>query len=139
MASLPITKTQGGIMHERLKSIKAIAKTLKLRLPFEPDNDNMHDLLDGIVALCDEPVFPHVENPIVKPDGVQWSINPKAIANSNDTTKMTSYLLNDKWLSVGIPKRQPFHEQVFWAANKGATKIKMEHDGEENEILINQL
>lgn len=126
-------------MHERLKAIKAIAKAMKLRLPFEPSNDNMHDLIDAIVGLCDEPVMPFLENPIVKQDGVQWSLDPKTIANSNDTTKMTAYFLKGQWLSVGIPKRQPFHEQVFWAANKGATKVKMSHEGLESEILITQL
>jgi len=137
-------------MHERLKAIKAIAKTLRIRLPFEAANDNMHDLLEGIIALCDEPVLPHVENHTIdwhkslfeskmkQNEGVKWRMDVEHLRGSNETSKMIAYHLNDQWLSIGIPKKQPFHEQVFWAANKGATKIKMRHDGEETEIEIFQ-
>lgn len=160
-------------MHDRLKSIKSIAKAIKLRLPFEPGNDNMHDLLDAIVSLCDEPFEPALtglENAVttitMTTDAPGWfrklaadkmkqkpSVAPgskeykelflgnwnKDDFRSNETTRVKAYLINEMWLVVGIPKRQPFHEQVFWCANKGATKIKMEHDGEESEVLISQI
>lgn len=127
-------------MHDRLKSIKSIAKAIKLRLPFEPGNDNMHDLLDAIVSLCDEPVVLHEK----KSDDVQVAapVNvkpPKPPKASPKATVLKSYMVNDVWHVVGIPKRQPFHEQVLWASNKGADKIKVENDGIESEVLISQI
>ena len=120
-------------MHDRLKSIRAIAKALKLRLPFEPSNDNLHDLIDAIVLLCDEQ-----DTQPKKEGGIQWSMNPEIMNDKTGDSKVTAYLLNGNWHTVGIPKRQPFHEQVLWAANKGAEKIKVLADGQETKVLISQ-
>lgn len=131
-------------MHQRLKSIKSIAKALKLRLPFEPSNDNMHDLIDAIVLLCDEPEC-SVETVTISPDtrtevkmsgGVKWGVEAHVFALQG--SMVTAYLLNGNWYTAGIPKRQPFHEQIEWAANKGATQVKVMADGQETKVSITQ-
>jgi len=119
-------------MHDRIKSIRAIAKALKLRLPFEPSNDNLHDLIDAIVLLCDESGAPKEK----EQGGIKWSVSAE-IMNGQGSI-VTAYLLNGNWYSAGIPKRQPFHEQVAWAANKGATQVKVLADGQETKVSITQ-
>ena len=86
---------------QRFKDIEACAKTIKLRIPFEKQYDNVFDLLDAIIELCK--------------DSVQEELH--------DDYEVVQYLVGDQWLSAGIPKRQPYHEQVQWCIRKGAYKI----------------
>lgn len=86
---------------QRFKDIEACAKAIKLRIPFEKQYDNVFDMLDGIIELCKEPVQDELP----------------------DDYEVVQYLVGDQWLSAGIPKRQPYHEQVQWCMRKGASKI----------------
>lgn len=127
-------------MRDRLKEIKAIAKSMKLRLPFEPSNDNMHDLLDGIIAICEEDEGPESNNTLVViSNGVRTDLvlPQKPMVEIPEGEAVTAYLLNENWQTTGIPKRQPFQEQVQWAINKKATQIKvLLPDGSERKFKL---
>lgn len=88
---------------QRFKDIEACAKTIKLRIPFEKQYDNVFDLLDAIIELCKEPEQEEIP----------------------DIFEITQYLVGDQWLTVGIPKRQPYNEQVQWCIRKNASRIKV--------------
>lgn len=92
---------------QRFKDIEACAKAIKLRIPFEKQYDNVFDMLDGIIELCNEPVQEELP----------------------DTFEVTQYMIGDQWLAAGIPKRQPYTEQVEWCIRKKATKIKFRAKG----------
>ena len=87
---------------QRFKDIEACAKAIKLRIPFEKQYDNVFDMLDAIIELCNEPV---PELP--------------------DDYEVVQYLVGDQWISAGIPKRQPYLEQVQFCLRKKATRIKV--------------
>lgn len=101
---------------QRFKDIEACAKAIKLRIPFERQYDNVFDMLDGIIELCKEP---EPELP--------------------DDYEVLQYLVGDQWLSAGIPKRQPYNEQVQWCIRKKATRLKSRpkgsaDDGKEHDL-----
>lgn len=96
---------------QRFKDIEACAKAIKLRIPFEQQYDNVFDMLDGIIELCNEP------------------------ATDDQNCKVVEYQVGENWLTVGIPIRQPYNEQVQWCIRKGASWIKVvvQRDGAPDE------
>lgn len=95
-----------------LKQIEAAARSLKLKLPFTPECDPAHDLIDRIIELCSAGATadPYLEILEKQYDGVVGA-------------SVLQYQLHERWLSVGIPRHQPFGQQVEWCARKGATLI----------------
>lgn len=95
-----------------LKQIEGLARSLKLKLSFTPEYDPAHDLIDRIIELCgvSAATDPAMEVLEKQYDGVVGA-------------SVLQYQLAERWLSVGIPRHQPFGQQVAWCARKGATLI----------------
>lgn len=100
-------------MKDTLKQIHDAARSLKLKLPFTPECDPAHDLVDRIILLCSE------------------SAQDKALEflrschENVENAQVTRYDSDGKWLSIGIPKHQPFSQQVEWCGRKGAVLIEV--------------
>lgn len=111
-----------------LKQIEAAARSLKLKLPFTPECDPAHDLIDRIIELCGasaatDPAIGFLEK---QHEGLVGA-------------SVTQYELKGRWLSVGLPRHQPFGQQVEWCARKGATLIEVTmviHDSDKQVQLI---
>lgn len=94
-----------------LKQIEAAARSLKLKLPFTPECDPAHDLIDRIIELCSQ------------------SAQDKALEflrarhENVESAYVLQYHVDGKWLAVRIPRHQPFGQQIEWCASKGATLI----------------
>lgn len=106
-------------MSQQLKQIESAARSLKLKLPFTPECDPAHDLIDRIIELCNE------------------SAQDKALEflrarhENVESAYVLQYHVDGKWLAVRIPRHQPFGQQVEWCASKGASLIdvKMQING----------
>lgn len=96
----------------QLKQIESAARALKLKLPFTPECDPAHDLIDRIIELCSQsaPVHPALALLEQKHEGVVGA-------------SVLQYELAGRWLSVGLPRHQPFGQQIEWCARKGATLV----------------
>lgn len=96
---------------QRFKDIQACAKAIKLRIPFEKQYDNVFDMLDGIIELCNEP------------------------AENEENCQVVEYQVGENWMTVGIPIRQPYIEQVEWCMRKKASwvKVVVKRDGAPDE------
>jgi len=102
-------------MSPQLKQIEAAARSLKLKLPFTPECDPAHDLIDRIIVLCSQSAQdtdPALEALCRQHEGVVGA-------------SVTRYQLDDRWLAIGIPRHQPFGQQVGWCDRKGATSIEV--------------
>ena len=99
-------------MSLQLKKIKSIARSLKLKLPFTPECDPAHDLVDRIIELCSEsaPVDQALALLEKKYEGVVGA-------------SVLQYEIDQRWLSVALPRHQPFGQQIEWCARKGATLV----------------
>ena len=108
---------------QRLNDIRACARAIKLRIPFEKQYDNVFDMLDGIVQLCTDALEEEIT---ISPDckTTVTMVDPGLF-------EVTQYMINDQWISVGIPKHQPYVEQVEWCIRKKATRMKFRAKGAE--------
>ena len=96
-----------------LKQIEAAARSLKLKLPFTPECDPAHDLIDRIIELCaGQPSDRAMDLIRSKVDDVE-------------SARVSQYEKSGQWLAVGIPKHQPFLQQVEWCEHKGAAIIEV--------------
>lgn len=98
-------------MSQQLKQIESAARSLKLKLPFTPECDPAHDLIDRIIELCSQ------------------SAQDKALEflrarhENVESAYVLQYQVDGKWLAVRIPRHQPFGQQIEWCASKGASLI----------------
>ena len=96
-----------------LKQIEKAARALKLRLPFSPDCDPAHDLIDRIIDLCSESAQDAaLEFLRARHEGVESAV-------------VAQYLVGESWSAIRIPRHQPFGQQIQWCANKGATLVEV--------------
>ena len=108
---------------QRLNDIRACARSIKLRIPFEKQYDNVFDMLDGIMQLCTDALEEEIT---ISPDCTTTvtMLDPGIF-------EVTQYMLDGQWLSVGIPKHQAYTEQVEWCIRKKATRMKFRAKGTE--------
>lgn len=99
-------------MKNKLKQIEKAARALKLRLPFSPDCDPAHDLIDRIIDLCSE-------SALVDPALALLEQEHKGVVGAS----VLQYEIDQRWLSVALPRHQPFGQQIEWCARKGATLV----------------
>ena len=101
---------------QKFKDIESCAKAIKLRIPFEKQYDNVFDMLDGIIALCQDAMKEEVT---ISPD-----CKTTVTMVVPGLYEVTQYMLDGQWISVGIPKHQSYLEQVQWCIRKKATKMR---------------
>ena len=101
-------------MKDLLKQIESATRSLKLKLPFTPECDPAHDLIDRIIELCGqaEPTDRALEMLRARHEGVESAC-------------ISQYEVSGKWLAVRIPKHQPIGQQIQWCASKGATLMEV--------------
>jgi hypothetical protein len=104
-------------MKTTLIEIKRLAKAIKLRIGFSPETDEEHDLLDAIIFLCDESL------PEASETHPYETAISRLIQGPPLDCKLKYFSKGEYSTSAGIPKHQPFHEQIDWARNKGAVKF----------------
>lgn len=96
-----------------LKQIEGLARSLKLKLAFTPEHDPAHDLIDRIIELCaGQPSDRAMDFLRSKVDDVE-------------SARVSQYEKAGQLLAVGIPKHQPFLQQVEWCERKGADTIEV--------------
>ena len=98
-------------MKSTLKQIEAAAKSLKLKLPFTPECDPAHDLIDRIILLCAESATDRALDML------------RARYDHVESARVLQYEKDGTWLSIGIPKHQPFIQQIEWCERKGVTAL----------------
>jgi len=138
MAPIPTPGAKGGSM--RMKEIKLLAKAIKLRLSFEQANDDVHDMLDAIVLICEEELIRPVTAVEVVGDTLVSHVIPTiqvaqrytiadAVLHPGFEAQVVSYRQSERgpWIKAGIPKHQSYSEQVIWSANKGAVEISVQN------------
>lgn len=99
-------------MSTQLKQIESAARALKLKLPFSPECDPAHDLVDRIIDLCSQSAQ-------VDPALTLLEKEHQGIIGAS----VWQYEVGSRWLSVGLPRHQPFGQQIDWCARKGATIV----------------
>lgn len=100
-------------MNLQLKHIESTARALKLKLPFTPECDPAHDLVDRIIELCSEPAQ----------DTALGFLRARYM--EVESAVVTAYEVDGKWMKVGIPRRQPLDQQVAWCINKKAAMLEI--------------
>jgi hypothetical protein len=101
-------------MSLQLKQIEAAARALKLKLPFTPDCDPAHDLVDRIIHLCSQSAQ-------VDPALALLEKNHEGVVGAS----VIRYQLDERWLAVGIPRHQPFGQQIDWCTRKGVANVEI--------------
>lgn len=99
-------------MSTQLKQIESAARALKLKLPFSPECDPAHDLVDRIIDLCSQSAQ-------VDPALTLLEKEHEGVVGAS----VWQYEIAGRWLAVGLPRHQPFGQQIEWCARKGATLV----------------
>lgn len=98
-------------MNSQIKEIERLVRKLKLQIPFSPDCDPAHDLIDRIIELCNQ-------------SAQDRALEFLRARNENiESAYILQYHVDGKWLAVRIPRHQPFGQQVEWCASKGASMV----------------
>lgn len=100
-------------MNSQIKEIERLVRKLKLQIPFSPDCDPAHDLIDKILEVC------HSDSSSPALDFL------RARYMEVESAVVTAYEVDGKWLKVGIPRRQPLDQQIDWCINKKATCLEI--------------
>jgi len=113
-------------MSQQLKQIEAAARSLKLKLPFTPECDPAHDLIDRILLLCADHETDRAMDYL------------RARHENVEIARVSQYEKGGAWMAVGIPKHQPFIQQIEWCERKGATlvEVSMTVNGGKHSTLI---
>lgn len=98
-------------MKDTLKQIHDAVRSLKLKLPFTPECDPAHDLIDRIIELCGQSAQDRALEFL------------RARHENVESAYVLQYHVDGKWLAVRIPRHQPFGQQVQWCASKGASMV----------------
>lgn len=100
-------------MKSTLKQIEEAAKSLKLKLPFTPECDPAHDLIERIIELCGSQTSDRAMDVL------------RGKIDSVESARVSKYEKSGQWLAVGIPKHQPFLQQIEWCERKGAATVEV--------------
>jgi hypothetical protein len=103
-------------MTNQIETLHALFRALKNGLPYAPENDAAHDLIDRGIEICQ--AVSEVET-----DTALAFL--KTRYSDIKTARVSGVLLSEGWLRVGIPARQPLTEQVDWARNKGGAIVEI--------------
>lgn len=100
-------------MNSQLKEVERLVRKLKLQIPFSPDCDPAHDLIDRIIELCNQSAQDRALDFL------------RARYMEVESAAVTAYEVDGKWLRVGIPRRQPLDQQIDWCINKKAAFLEI--------------
>lgn len=106
-----------------LKIIKRGAESLRLRIELSPENDSIHQILEGMIQACQEEIA--FVGSLAKP--VDPAMRAVLSRHSNAVSANVAYYDTHKNQAcrVGIPIHQCLQDQVDWCVRKGAGTISV--------------
>lgn len=103
-------------MTTQIETLHALFRALKNGLPYAPENDAAHDLIDRGIEICQAVSEVETDTALAFLKTRYFDIK---------TARVTGVGVGKAWLRVGIPINQPLTQQIDWARNKLGLKVEI--------------